>query len=229
MLHGMSLSTHTSTVELLQHHALALGCDGYVEGLLKEYEELQTERELRSRNCTCVYQSPWALGEQSLFLVYALARCLRPKTALETGVADGHSSFVILSALSRNGCGQLHSVDISPEVGFFLNAEERKGWHLHLLRDAHRRADFQQLLGSLPPIDFFLHDSDHRYRWQHFELTSVFQKSSRDCLIATDDADSSLAFLDFCQEVGAAPVFLVEKRKVFGLLLPPGWSGLFSD
>ena len=37
-------------------------------------------------------------------------------------------------------------------------------------------------------------------------------------VLASDDSDTSHAFLDFCRELGKPPVFLIDRVKVFGFL-----------
>ena len=77
------------------------------------------------------YPRPWAFGSGSAFVLYALVRTMSPKTVLETGVANGHSSFFILQALSRNSSGgTLHSIDVSTNVGTLIEPAERARWDL---------------------------------------------------------------------------------------------------
>ena len=45
-------------------------------------------------------------------IVYATVRILKPSIVVETGVASGVSTTLILQALSLNGKGQLYSIDI---------------------------------------------------------------------------------------------------------------------
>jgi hypothetical protein len=44
--------------------------------------------------------------------IYAVVRILKPRAMVETGVANGKSSALILRALERNGSGRLYSVDL---------------------------------------------------------------------------------------------------------------------
>jgi predicted O-methyltransferase YrrM len=149
--------------------------------------------------------------------LYALVRTLRPGIVLETGVANGHSSFFILRALRANGCGELHSIDRSAQVGCLLSGDERSSWHLHVLHPQGLRKHFLQILDALPAIDLFLHDSDHSYFWQSFEMQAALKKLSAKGVLASDDCDGGYAFLDVCHQANLRPVFLVEARKVFGL------------
>ena len=82
-----------------------------------EYEALRLELARRYGERTIRHPQRYSIEEGSAFLLYALVRTLKPNTILETGVANGHSSYFILSALRANGGGLLHSVDRSNEVG----------------------------------------------------------------------------------------------------------------
>ena len=49
-------------------------------------------------------------------VIYYLVRSLKPHIAVETGVSDGMSSLMILSAMKDNRIGHLYSIDL-PDVG----------------------------------------------------------------------------------------------------------------
>jgi hypothetical protein len=44
--------------------------------------------------------------------LYVIARLLRPRVIIESGVSSGISSAHILAALRKNGRGKLHSIDL---------------------------------------------------------------------------------------------------------------------
>ena len=52
------------------------------------------------------------IGHERLQLLYTCVRILKPKVMVETGVAGGSTSFTILSAMKKNGFGNLYSIDI---------------------------------------------------------------------------------------------------------------------
>lgn len=195
--------------------------DGGAAQARHEYEALRLELGNRYGERTTRHPHRYSIEEGSAFLLYALVRTLKPNTILETGVANGHSSFFILRALRANGGGLLHSVDRSSDVGGLLDSAERQYWRLHVLSSSGLKKSFLNILGTLPALDLFLHDSDHRYAWQTFELDAAFTKIAADGIIACDDCDSSYAFLDFCKGAGVRPTILVETRKIFGLVARP--------
>ncbi len=211
---------HLSGDDLLLRYVIPNGDPGELRRLREEFTSLEEELNRRRRAAGLRFPGNWALGESSAFVLYAVTRTMRPKTVLETGVADGVSSFFCLSALIRNGSGSLHSVDVVPGVGSLLNDEERRLWHLTVMRGARVKRAFAGVVKALPPIDLFIQDSDHVYGWQAFELATVSARMSRDSLILADDVDTSFAFLDFATTSRSRPIFLVETTKVAGLLLP---------
>jgi hypothetical protein len=141
----------------------------------------------------------------------------KPSVVLETGVANGHSTFFLLNAIFKNGRGELHGVDISHNVGSLIQDEEHSNWHLEILKPLFR-ASFRNAVKKIPQIEFFLHDSDHRYFWQSFEYATVYPKMATNSIFASDDIDSSFAFLDFTRKLGQVPLCLIGRRRVFGLL-----------
>jgi hypothetical protein len=65
-------------------------------------------------------------------VLYALIRALKPAQVVEVGVDSGGTSTHMLTALERNGEGQLYSVDINPEVGSKVPADLRNRWTLRI-------------------------------------------------------------------------------------------------
>lgn len=108
----------------------------------------------------------FALGSAKLEAVYSICRLSRPTTVVETGVANGASSAVILKALAENQRGELWSVDRPPLTPFqkptvgSLVPELTNRWHL-LFKDGLRGLSI--VLRSVPSVDVFLHDSKHTY------------------------------------------------------------------
>ncbi|MHB8490371.1 MAG: O-methyltransferase [Candidatus Dormibacteria bacterium] len=161
----------------------------------------------------------YSVEHETGMLLYSLLRSLKPKVVLETGVANGHSTFLALSALAANGSGSLYSTDIDPNCGLLLKESERRLWNFRPLRRHRIRVEFAALLAELPTIDFFFHDSEHSYAWQMHEFASVWRALSAGGVLASDDVDTSYAFIDFCHQVGASPTILFDRRKFTGLIL----------
>jgi predicted O-methyltransferase YrrM len=184
--------------------------------LRREYEDHREALLERYRTVTLTYDAAFAIEEGSAFLMYALVRLLRPSVVLETGVANGHSSALILNALGENGSGELHSIDVSHDVGNLVL--DKRQWHVHLLDLSSLKKSFAAIVGQLPAIDLMIHDSDHSYQWMRYELETVFPRMSPRGILACDDANICYGLIDFCAAHNMKPVLLMEKRKVFGIM-----------
>jgi predicted O-methyltransferase YrrM len=146
-------------------------------------------------------------------LLYQTIIDRKPLVVVETGVWHGVSSYVILSALSRNGGGHLHSVDLPPlrisnrvVVGAAVPEELRKCWTLNL------SSSVDYLQKSMPECDIFIHDSEHTYRNMLTEFRLAWPKIREGGLLISDDAHSNAAILDFAKEVGSR-LTLIRREK----------------
>jgi predicted O-methyltransferase YrrM len=135
-------------------------------------------------------------------LLYTAVRIVKPQVVVETGVANGKSSALILLALSHNKSGTLYSFDLpnhkgntledgskthtyEKEVGWLVPDYLKKNWELYL-------GDSLELMSSskLPEnIDIFFHDSLHTYKHTLAEIDIAISKASKDALILVDDID----------------------------------------
>ena len=217
---GAAQSIHTSPVDMIKQ-AYPEVPSSEIEKIEGEYSVLRTEL---ARRCATMrdqleYPDWYAIEHGTSFILYAVCRLLVPGRVLESGVANGHSTFFFLQAMIKNGGGSLHSVDISSNVGQLLTEEERANWSLHVLTAPQRRS-FAHIVDTVSPVDLFFHDSDHTYGWQMFEYKIAQEALNPEGIILSDDVDHSLAFFDFCQTRSLNPILLIDTRKVFGLVLP---------
>lgn len=102
----------------------------------------------------------------------------RPSVVVETGVAMGFSTTVILAAMDDNDAGVLHSIDLPPlqvDAGTFVDEvvpdELRGRWTLHV---GPSRILLPGLARKLAPIDLFVHDSEHSYAGQYEDYRQVW-------------------------------------------------------
>jgi predicted O-methyltransferase YrrM len=190
-----------------------------------ELRDLQGEIERRYDATNLTFPREYAVEAGTEKLLYALVRSFKPRIVLETGVANGHTTTVLLSSLRENGLGELHSTDISGEVGGLLMPQERRSWRFHQLAGDGSRAAFSHLLGELGKVDLFFHDSEHTHGWQSFEYEGVWRVLTSGGWLVSDDADASYAFIDFCARHRIAPVTILDRRKVIGLVRRPDNSG----
>ncbi len=126
--------------------------------------------------------------------LYAAIRSLRPRTVVETGVDWGKSSAVILYALSRNGRGELYSIDlpsVGRENGTLVPASLRQHWNLRL---GDAKVLLPDRLEELGGVDAFYHDSDHSDAHMTWEFETVWPYLAPGGLLVADDIDWSPAF-----------------------------------
>jgi predicted O-methyltransferase YrrM len=215
-LSALSKSVHVSAEDLLREMIVVTNND--LVRLRSEYAACAKSLQQRYHAEDLPYHASFAVEEDSAFLLYSLVRMLTPEVILETGVANGHSSSVILSALDENGNGCLHSVDVSGDVGRLIAPEQKSRWHLHLLKASGLKKSFSELLALLPTIDLMIHDSDHSYQWMRFELETALPKMSQNGIVACDDGHICYGMVDFCLSHNLRPLLLLDKRKVFGIV-----------
>ncbi len=162
--------------------------------------------------------------------IWCLVAHLRPAAVVETGVAHGLTSRVILEGLSRNGHGHLWSVDLPAvdsalhtEIGMAVTQDLRSRWSYV---EGTARERLPALLADRGNIDLFVHDSLHTGRNQRFELESAWAALRPGGAAVIDDIDHSLAFRDFVDRVGP-PVWLAARHVTGpGLVGPDGLWGL---
>lgn len=150
--------------------------------------------------------------------IWCLVAHLRPETVVETGVAHGLTSRVILEGLKRNGGGHLWSVDlpaIDPalhhEIGVAVPADLRPGW---TYLEGTSRRQLPKLVRELRRVDLFIHDSLHTTRNTYFELDKVWPALSPDGVAMADDIHRNLGFYRFVER--AQPAAWVAARHVTG-------------
>jgi hypothetical protein len=145
----------------------------------------------------------WNDGDAGLIrAIWCLVRHLHPSIVVETGVAHGMTSRLILEALSLNGAGNLWSIDLPPydphtrkQVGAAVDQE-----HLHdrwnYIGGTSRRR-LPALLAQLRRVDLFIHDSMHSARNTMFELELAWRHLRPGGVMIVDDIDASPAFARF--------------------------------
>jgi hypothetical protein len=178
----------------------------------------------------------WNDGDAGLArTIWCLARHLRPKKVVETGVAHGVTSRFILEALNRNGDGHLWSIDLPPlerdwrnQVGAAVDDRHSDRW-TYIKGSSRRR--LPKLLSRLGQIDLFIHDSLHSERNVRFELDRAWAALRPNGALVVDDVDANWGFWSFTQIfIGhqsliceAEPLYpdlrRFNKRGLFGIIL----------
>jgi predicted O-methyltransferase YrrM len=172
----------------------------------------------RYDECRLVFPETWAVGDRSAEALYATVRLLRPDVVVETGVANGHSTYVVLSALRANGHGRLVSYDVADGAGVLVPESLRDLWDLTVLDRADPIADAARRLDALGAVDLFFHDADHSYVGQVAEYGAAVRALARGRggVLLSDDVDESFAFVELVLARKPHAVLLVDARKVLG-------------
>jgi Methyltransferase domain len=167
----------------------------------------------------------WNDGDRAFAeAIWCIVAHVRPTAIVETGVAHGVTSRVMLEGLERNEHGQLWSVDLPvadsalhPEIGMAVPAELRSRW---TYVQGTSRERMPPLLDELGGIDLFVHDSLHTGRNTRFELESAWAVLRPGGVVVVDDINQSLGFRTFVDE--ARPGAWLAARHVTG----PGLWGV---
>ena len=150
-------------------------------------------------------------------LIYCLIRHFKPSNILETGVYYGGNTVFILKALSKNKKGKLTAIDLPdkqikkkfkrnlnkyrhPSVldsedyndkltpGFIIPEKYKSKLNIIL---GEATSEVKKLKNK---FDFYLHDSDHSYKYLLGEINAAEKKLKKSALMIIDDIDWSNAF-----------------------------------
>ncbi len=145
--------------------------------------------------------------------IWCCVRVIKPEIMIETGVAHGSSSWIILNAMHLNKKGKLHSIDLpnndtnqaynfsqsQPETGWMVPESMKSRWELHL---GYAQEILPALLKQSGKIDLFFHDSDHSYGHMKFEFETARPFIRKGGLLISDDVHKNKAFQEFVQNTG---------------------------
>jgi SAM-dependent methyltransferase len=185
----------------------------------------------------------WNDGDRAFAeAIWCIVAHLRPTTVIETGVAHGVTSRVILQGLERNGSGHLWSIDLPAvdsalhrEIGIAVPEDLRHRW---TYVQGTSRQRLPHLLAELGELQLFVHDSLHTGRNLRFELASAWAAMPPGGVAVVDDIDHSLGFRNFLDQVGPRAWFAarhvtggglwglaIKAAKVESSLRSPGLRG----
>ena len=142
--------------------------------------------------------------------LYAIARMVRPRHAIESGVSSGLSSAHILMALERNKRGRLHSIDFPQsqkamqrargELSWSVPPGKDSGWAIPArlkarwdLRKGRSEDVLPGLVRALPSIDLYCHDSPWTPAHLAFECETIQAKLVSGSIVVADNTDANPA------------------------------------
>lgn len=148
---------------------------------------------------------------------YAATRHMRPAVVIETGVARGVTSRVVLEGMRENDGGHLYSVDLPPladgwhdQSAVAVTDDVKDRWTY--VRGASRRV-LPGLLDRHAPLPVFIHDSLHTYRNMRREMTAAWAALAPGGLLLCDDVEDNHSFIDFAHESGADWIVAQEDHR----------------
>jgi predicted O-methyltransferase YrrM len=178
------------------------------------------------------------LGD-SAYILYGLARALKPNVAVEIGSARGKSACYVGTALKQNGGGRLFAID--PHTRTDWNDEdsvdtlqEMRGnirkfgieKQVEIIRDVSERAAMRWML----PIDMLFIDGDHSYEgvkrdWELFSPhivpfgVVVFHDTMWDLAPDSPYSRSDMGVPAFVEELRLAGYPVMTLNRDFGVSL----------
>lgn len=161
---------------------------------------------------------------------WCLTRHEHPDVVVETGVARGFTSRMILEAIEAQGYGHLYSIDLPPpldqgrlanETGAAIAEHLKERWTL-IVGSSRRR--LPPLLRELGTIDMFVHDSRHTRRNILFELRLAWTALRPGGFLLADDIHGTVAFEETLAAFGNPPAIVCasdDQAGRFGVIRKP--------
>lgn len=161
-------------------------------------------------------------------LLYYVAESIQATRVIETGVAFGWSSLMILLSLEGREESLLLSTNTvqSTEhknrlLGQAIPERLRKYWKLILKPD---REAVPEALEVLPEIDLCHYDSDKTYTGRMRTYKMLWNALRPGGLLISDDVDDNWGFRDFARSVEVVPIVYrtpARREKYAGILRKP--------
>lgn len=126
---------------------------------------------------------------------YIIARIIKPRLIIETGVDKGMGSVILTEAIIKNKLdgyeGEYIGTDINPNAGYLFK-------DLYLENGKIIYGDSIESLKKIQkPIDLFINDSDHSATYEGNEYKTILNKLSDNSVILGDNSHSTDELLKF--------------------------------
>lgn len=147
----------------------------------------------------------YADGDSSLCrALWCVALHTRPDVVIETGVAHGVTSRILLEALRTNGRGHLWSIDLPfpfdhrlhGETGVAVTDGCRPLWSY---LEGSSRQRLPRLVGEVGHVGMFIHDSLHTAKNTMFEMEQAASVMPAGGVMLVDDIGSHNGFTTFAR------------------------------
>src|SRR6185437_6904648 len=142
---------------------------------------------------------------------YAVARAIKPRVVVETGVERGHGALLLCAALLRNERegtpGRYYGTDINPDAGWLLSEPYSSAGKI-LVGDSI--ASLQRFEEA---IDLFINDSDHSADYEAREYETIGPRLSPNAIVLGDNSHSTDKLALFSRKNGRRFLMFYEKPK----------------
>lgn len=142
---------------------------------------------------------------------YAVARAVKPRVIVETGVERGHGALLLCAALMKNEQegfpGRYYGTDINPSAGWLLQEPYSKMGKI-LYGDS-----IESLAALNETIDLFINDSDHSAEYEAREYDLVAPKLSSQAIVLGDNAHVTDMLARFSRKTGRGFLMFHERPK----------------
>jgi hypothetical protein len=169
------------------------------ENVLKYFNEVQHDTELRS-HIGKYFSQKSNLEDSAIEYArrvgwYAVARILKPKAIVETGVAQGMGSCILSLALLKNTQegfeGRYFGTDIDPNAGGLYTPPYSNFGEIYY-------GDSIQSLQKFDfPIDLFINDSNHDFNYEKNEYETIKNNLGERSVILGDNSHVSESLRNF--------------------------------
>jgi len=195
----------------------------HLHDLLADISTLLSEKGLGTGRHTYGWYSDAEIGLCTA--IWCAVRHTRPEAAMETGVAHGVSSRVVLEALALNGRGHLWSIDIANPINSQVHGQTgvavteacRSRW-TYVEGETRRR--MPSLVAELGTVDVFIHDSLHTFKNTLFEMEQAASVMPSGGVMLIDDIRGHDGFATFARRHPEFKTVLVstgDRRGAFGI------------
>jgi hypothetical protein len=173
-----------------------------LDGLMTEVGSLLTDKGLGSGRHTYGWYSD---AESSLCrAVWCATLHTQPEVVIETGVAHGVTSRVVLEALRHNDRGHLWSIDLPhpldrqlhQQTGAAVTDACRERWSY---REGASRQRLPPLIEEVGHVEMFIHDSLHTAKNTVFEMEQAAAAMPRGGVMLVDDIGAHDGFTTFAR------------------------------
>jgi predicted O-methyltransferase YrrM len=171
-------------------------------------------------------------GAANLDLLYNIVENSGARKVIETGVAYGWSSLVLLLSLATREESVLVSTDMpyinrssAEYVGCVVPEKLRSCWEIIAGPD---KFALPQALEKVPIIDLCHYDSDKSYNGRMWAYELLWDALKSGGYFISDDIGDNLAFRDFCSRIKKEPVIVQStsevSRKYVGILVKDNFT-----